>query len=167
MGNESETQSEPVLKPASYPDADAEAEEEPEKKESSVKAGVEKVGDTVGGAIDRIDDKMDEEVVIAGIKIPFVTLIMSILIIIGAVLPWTYVDKGSDTNIGLIVLILAILILVFAAIKQPTISGLLGLIAFFLLLYFIIDTEFDFIEYGFWISFIGALLGFIFGILKK
>ncbi|KYK29736.1 MAG: hypothetical protein AYK23_04975 [Candidatus Proteinoplasmatales archaeon SG8-5] len=165
MGSENETHTE--LRPAPLPDSTAKEEAEPEKKENPVKTGVEKVTDTVGEAIDRIDDKMDQEVKIAGFKIPFVTLIMSILIIVGAVLPWTVIQNGYETDIGLIVLILAVLVLVFAAIKQPMISGLFGLIGFFLLLYFIIDNDFDIIEYGYWISFVGALLGFIFGFLKK
>lgn len=165
MGSESETHTE--LKPAPLPDSTAEEKAEPEKEKSAVKSGVDKVSDTVGGAIDKIDDKMDQEVKIAGFKIPFVTLIMSILIIVGAVLPWTIIQSGYDTDIGRIVLILAILVLVFAAVKQPMISGIFGLLAFFLLLYFIIDNDFNIIDYGYWISFIGALLGFIFGFLKK
>jgi hypothetical protein len=166
MGSETEAQGGSVLKPAPLPDSTAK-KEEPMKKESSIKTGVGKVGDTVGDAIDRIDDKMDQEVEIAGIKMPFVTLIMSILIIIGAVLPWRAGENGYEVNIGLIVLIMAILIIAFAAIKQPLISGLFGLIAFFLMLWPIIDWGLDRIEYGFWIAFIGALLGFIFGFLKK
>ena len=63
---------------------------------------------------------------------------------------------------------MGILVLVFAAIKKPMLSGIMGIIALVVLIWVAIQTSFlIFNSWEFLIAFIGALLGFIFGILKK
>ena len=163
MGSEAQTQAQPEEKSTVKKVGDAAG------------AGMDKVSGAVGGTIDRIDDKMDQEVEIAGIKMPFVTLIMSILIIIGAFFEWNSGNhiKGYEYGPGIIVLVMGILVLVFAAIKKPIGSGVFGVIAFILtllpLVLIITDDTWGMgdVGIGLWISFIGALLGFIFGFLKK
>lgn len=180
MGSGAETQGAP---PAEEPKT-------LDKVENAAGAGMEKVGGAVTGTFDSIDDKMDQEVAIGGIKMPFVTLLMGILVIVGILLPWiayqsidittgtitTEYYLGVEFTYALIIMVMAILMLVFAAIKKPVISAVFSIIAFVLTLLPLLLVAsftdvtggiFKVLGIGYWLTLIGSLLGFIFGILKK